>query len=191
MSVKYALLALLAHAPQGVYRLRTYFEQVTAGQWPLNIGQVYSTMQRLQRDNLVKSAGTEPAVQAGLPDVELFELTDEGRKKIAQWWIDPVDRTRVERDEYVIKLAVALEYSIELAQEVIDTQRFSTLNTLQQLNRQKRSILLTGTAHQLIIERQSFLLEAELRWLDHIEKSLGSRSPKPQASSSNDQKGQS
>ena len=43
MSVRNALLALVAQQPAGVYRLKQMFEEQTCGAWPLNIGQVYQT----------------------------------------------------------------------------------------------------------------------------------------------------
>ena len=55
MSVRNALLALVAQQPAGVYRLKQMFEEQTCGAWPLNIGQVYQTMQRLERDGQVVS----------------------------------------------------------------------------------------------------------------------------------------
>ena len=55
MSVRNAMLALVATKPEGVYRLKQSFEERVGGTWPLNIGQVYQTMQRLERDGLVDS----------------------------------------------------------------------------------------------------------------------------------------
>ena len=55
MSVRFGLLALLDEAPSHGYHLKTAFERRTGGSWPLNIGQVYTTIQRLERDGLVES----------------------------------------------------------------------------------------------------------------------------------------
>ncbi|CUU53592.1 Virulence activator alpha C-term [Parafrankia irregularis] len=53
MSVRNGLLALLAERPMYGYQLRAEFEARTGSTWPLNIGQVYTTLRRLERDGLV------------------------------------------------------------------------------------------------------------------------------------------
>ncbi len=57
MSVRHALLALLSEGPKYGRRLRQEFEVRTGEMWPLNVGQVYTTLQRLERDGLVESDG--------------------------------------------------------------------------------------------------------------------------------------
>ena len=53
MSIRQGILAMLAAGPRYGYQLRTEFEERTGGTWPLNIGQVYTTLSRLERDGLV------------------------------------------------------------------------------------------------------------------------------------------
>jgi DNA-binding PadR family transcriptional regulator len=55
MSVRHALLALLSEGPKYGLQLREEFEARTGDVWPLNVGQVYTTLQRLERDGLVES----------------------------------------------------------------------------------------------------------------------------------------
>jgi len=55
MSVRHALLALLSEGPKYGLQLRHEFEERTGEVWPLNVGQVYTTLQRLERDGLVES----------------------------------------------------------------------------------------------------------------------------------------
>jgi len=101
MSVRNALLALVAQQPAGVYRLKQMFEEQTCGAWPLNIGQVYQTMQRLERDGQVVSHAETNAGR----DSEVFELTELGREVLDAWWATPVPRENPERDELVITTA--------------------------------------------------------------------------------------
>ena len=54
MSVRLGLMALLAEGDSYGARLRTEFEERTGGTWPLNVGQVYTTLERLVRDGLVE-----------------------------------------------------------------------------------------------------------------------------------------
>ncbi|QPK81081.1 PadR family transcriptional regulator [Schaalia sp. ZJ405] len=165
MSVRNALLALVAQQPAGVYRLKQRFEEQTCGAWPLNIGQVYQTMHRLERDSLVTSHAETNAGR----DSEVFELTDAGRELLETWWCTPVSRDQPERDELVMKLAVAAaDPTVDVA-GLIQTQRRATLGALRDVTRLKASADEGEFAWQLILERHIFDLEAELHWLDHIE----------------------
>ncbi len=165
MSVRNALLALVGQTPAGVYRLKQAFEEETGGAWPLNIGQVYQTMQRLERDGLV---GSHQETNAGR-DSEVFTLTSGGRAELAHWWEEPVRRDRPERDELSMKLAMAAaDPSVDIS-DLIQRQRKASMQTLRDLTRLKASADPTEIAWLLILERHVFELEAELRWLDHIE----------------------
>lgn len=172
MSVKHALLALLADGPQGAYRLRARFQNITGGAWPLNIGQAYSTLQRLERDGLIKPAGTEPSQEPGKPAIDLYALTSRGQAALEDWWGSPVDRTQPSRDEFSIKLAIAIQQDPARAQRVLDRQRDATLRVLQELGQHKRVAPPAGvseTGWYMFLDRQVFLTEAELRWLEHVQ----------------------
>lgn len=165
MSVRNALLALVAQHPAGVYRLRQVFEDQTGGAWPLNIGQVYQTMQRLERDGSVVSHSETKAGR----DSEVFELTDAGRAILEKWWSTPVPRDAPSRDELVMKLAVAAANPDVDVTMLIQTQRRSTLACLRDVTRVKAGASDDELAWKLILERHIFDLESELNWLDHIE----------------------
>ncbi|MDO4258182.1 MAG: PadR family transcriptional regulator [Actinomycetaceae bacterium] len=165
MSVRNALLALVSQQPSGVYRLRQMFEEQTCGAWPLNIGQVYQTMQRLERDGHVIS---HPETHQGR-DSEIFELTDSGRQILKQWWSSPVRRERPERDELVMKLAVAAADPTVDVSQLIQDQRRATVQVLRDIVRLKAAADDSEIAWKLILERRTFDLEAELNWLDYVE----------------------
>src|SRR5688572_1583616 len=59
MSVRQSLLAILDQAPCYGYQLRTEFDRRTGSTWPLNVGQIYSTLDRLERDGLVMKGETD------------------------------------------------------------------------------------------------------------------------------------
>lgn len=165
MSVRNALLALVSQHPAGVYRLKQMFEDQTCGAWPLNIGQVYQTMQRLERAGCVVS---HQETNAGR-DSEVFEITDAGRAILDEWWSTPVPRENPERDELVMKLAVAAaDPSVDVA-SLIQTQRRATLAVLRDVTRLKANADERELAWKLILESHVFDLEAELNWLNHIE----------------------
>lgn len=165
MSVRKALLALVSQRPAGVYRLKQMFEDQTCEAWPLNIGQAYQTMQRLERDGSVSS---RQETNAGR-DSEVFEVTEKGREILNDWWKTPVSRQSQERDELVMKLAVAAtDPSVDVT-ALIQTQRRSSLRALRDVTRLKSLASDEELAWKLILERHIFDLEAELNWLDHIE----------------------
>ena len=168
MSVKQGLLALLAEEPMYGARLRSEFEARTGGTWPLNVGQVYTTLARLERDGLVEPVG-------GSDDEGRIahRLTEAGRSEIESWWLTPVDRDSTPRDELVIKLALAVTAPGVDVQRVVQTQRTATLKHLRDLTRLKSRASDEPTTHDLawllVLENLLFAAEAEVRWLDHVE----------------------
>src|SRR5579862_8983882 len=101
MSVRHALLALLSEGPKYGLQLRQEFEARTGEVWPLNVGQVYTTLQRLERDGMVES-DDEEGPQKG------FRITNEGEAELASWLHTPPDLSSPPRDEMVIKILIAV-----------------------------------------------------------------------------------
>ena len=136
MSVRSGLMALLAEGEKYGAQLRSEFEARTGGTWPLNVGQVYTTLDRLVRDGLVESAG-EPDAEGRIA----YRLTPAGHAELGAWWSTPVDRTNTPRDELTIKLALAVTAPDVDVQRVVQTQRTATLRHLHDLTRLKRESL--------------------------------------------------
>src|SRR4051812_27209061 len=103
LSIRLSLLALLEEGPRYGYQLRTEFEARTGGAWPLNVGQVYSTLARLERDGFVA-----PLAAAADESQVHYGITDAGRAAVATWFATPVERATPPRDELAIKLALAV-----------------------------------------------------------------------------------
>jgi DNA-binding PadR family transcriptional regulator len=167
MSVKYGLLALLKRGPMHGYQLRAAFEESTGGTWPLNIGQVYTTLSRLERDELVRPLAKSDEGQRP------YAITDAGRAELAAWFATPVSRTDRPRDELAIKLALALTTPGVDVPAVVQAQRSATMRTLQEYTRLKAHA--EGPAELswlLVLDAMLFQAEAEVRWLDHCEASL-------------------
>ena len=122
-------------------------------------------MQRLERYGQVVCHAETNAGR----DSEVFELTDVGREVLSAWWSTPVPREHPERDELVMKLAVAAADPTVDVESMIQTQRRATLGSLRDVTRLKASADEGELAWKLILERHIFDLEAELNWLDHIE----------------------
>lgn len=178
MSVRLGLLALLDEQPMYGAQLRAEFEARTGGTWPLNIGQVYTTLARLERDGLVE--------QEDGPDDEgriTYRLTAEGRTDVRRWWGTPVVRDSSPRDELVIKLALAVTAPGVDVAALVQTQRTASLRQLRDLTRLKQSALdqhesssTDGARYDLawllVVENLIFAAESEVRWLDHVESRL-------------------
>jgi DNA-binding PadR family transcriptional regulator len=183
MSVRSGLMALLAEGEKYGAQLRTEFEARTGGTWPLNVGQVYTTLDRLVRDGLVESAREQDAEGR-----IAYRLTAAGHTELGTWWSTPVDRTNTPRDELTIKLALAVTAPDVDVQRVVQTQRTATLRHLHDLTRLKRESLgrpegaaggradgENALAWLLVLENLVFAAEAEVRWLDHVETMLARR----------------
>lgn len=179
MSVRHGLMALLAERPMHGYQLRQEFESRTGGTWPLNVGQVYTTLQRLVRDGLVMptSQGDADTDEAGTDDAGTVEyrLTDAGRAEADAWWTTPVRRGAPARDELAIKLALAVSVPGIDVRAVVQLQRTETMRALHDYTR-LRATAPGGDpaelAFSLVLDNLVFQAEAEMRWLDHVEARL-------------------
>lgn len=176
MSIRQGLLALLAQEPMYGARLRSEFEDRTGGTWPLNVGQVYTTLSRLERDGLVEPAGTTD--DSGKV---VYRITEAGRAELAVWFDEPVEHDARPRDELVIKLAMAVATPGVDALAVIDAQRAAAQRAIRDATRRKSTGPPAGgdLATELVAEAAIFAAEAEVRWLDHCEQVLRSRPSAP------------
>ncbi|MCD4534177.1 PadR family transcriptional regulator [Nocardioides sp. cx-169] len=169
MSIPHGLLALLRQGPMYGYQLRAEFEQATGSTWPLNIGQVYSTLTRLERDGLVEPQATD---QEGR---QRYALTSAGMRTLTEWFVKPVTHADRPRDELAIKMALASTTPGLDVRAVVQTQRVATMRRLQDLTRLKQQQEpddAGALAWSLVLDRLRFSAEAELRWLDHCEGAL-------------------
>ncbi len=166
--MRYPILALLAAEPAHGYEIRRGLEErfgsVIA---PLNAGQVYVTLQRLQRDELVAD---DAVAQRGRPDKRVYRLTDAGRQALEEWMGTASAPTRL-RDDFFMKLVFAHAIGLADPAELIDRQRAAYLRSLAELER----VLAGGTADAttaLVVEGAALHLEADLKWLDRCEELL-------------------
>lgn len=179
MSVRHALLSLLDQGPKYGYQLRTEFEARTGGTWPLNVGQVYTTLRRLERDGLVEATGADADGRG------VYAVTGAGRDAVAEWFRAPVRRSQPPRDELAIKLALAVTVEGVDVGAVIGAQRTATMVALQDYTRMKRASAGATApdelAWSLVLDSLVFGAEAELRWLEHCEGRLRRAAAAPPA----------
>jgi len=180
MSIRQAMLAILEQGPMYGYQLRAEFEQRTGETWPLNIGQVYTTLTRLERDGLVEvvELGGADADQAGSERHVSYRATEAGRSEVSEWFATPVPRSQPPRDELAIKLAIAVTLPGVDVGTIIQRQRSATIAALQDYTRLKRTGRAAAPeapedlAWSLVLDSLVFDAEAEVRWLDHCESRL-------------------
>ncbi|MFY9927523.1 MAG: PadR family transcriptional regulator, partial [Streptosporangiaceae bacterium] len=177
MSVRHALLALLSEGPKYGLQLREEFEARTGEVWPLNVGQVYQTLQRLERDGLVESGDEgDEGPQKG------YQITADGTAELARWLRTPPDLASPPRDELVMKVLVALRVPGTDIGEVIQAHRRYLVQLMQQWTRIKESEADTDLGLGLVVDAELFRLDAVVRWLDTADGRLkrAAVSPPPQ-----------
>jgi DNA-binding PadR family transcriptional regulator len=165
MSLKHSILAVLSIGDCHGYQIRQEIESRTGQTWQINIGQIYSTLDRLERDNLIVAEGPNPEGQIR------YSITPDGKAEALEWLKAPVSQTTQIRHELAIKLALAVTLPGVDTELILQSQRISTLRNLQTLTTAKMNASESPSdlAWLLILDSQLFALEAELRWLDHVE----------------------
>ena len=167
MSVPHAVLALLSEGPKYGLQLRQEFEARTGDVWPLNVGQVYTTLQRLERDGLVASdEGAEDGAQ------KHFRITPAGEVELARWLRTPPDLSSPPRDELVIKVLVAATLPGVDVQEVVQVHRRRMVELMQQWTRLKEDAADDEVGLVLVVDAELFRLDSVVRWLDAADSRL-------------------
>lgn len=161
MSIRHAMLALLSEEPKYGLQLRQEFEARTGEVWVLNVGQVYTTLQRLERDGLVESEGGEDDGPQ-----KKFRITAEGTDELADWLRTPPDLTSPPRDELVIKVLVARQVPGVDVPELIQAHRRHLVELMQEWTRLKEDMADSDVALALAVDAELFRLDSVIRWLD-------------------------
>jgi DNA-binding PadR family transcriptional regulator len=161
MSVRHALLALLSEGPKYGLQLRQEFEARTGEVWPLNVGQVYTTLQRLERDGLVTSDDPE-----GEGPQKGYRITAAGGHELGRWLRTPPETASPPRDELVIKVLVALGLPGVDVHELIQVHRRYLVELMQQYTHLKAEAPEHDVGLALVVDAEVLRLEAVVRWLD-------------------------
>ncbi len=170
--LKFALLGLLRQQPRHGYDLKHAFEQLVGGTWTINIGQIYTTLSRLERDGFVRSELVE---QDPRPDRKVFSLTPRGEKQLRGWLDTPADEPVRLKDELFLKVLVSSVTGRDIT-ELVWAQRQRYLDELANLTALQSE---TGTDQptSLLLEGAILHLQADLAWLDRCEDTLARQMP--------------
>ena len=189
MSVRHALLALLSEGPKYGLQLREEFEAGTGDVWPLNVGQVYTTLQRLERDDLIEADtrdtrdAREDQAEADDDKQKRFRITPAGQTELAHWLRTPPDMSAPPRDELVMKILVAMRVPGTDVREVIQAHRRYLVELMQQWTRIKDDEAENDLSLALVVDAELFRLDAVIRWLDsadgRIKRAGGAPPPSP------------
>lgn len=172
MAVALSLLAMISLQPRYGYQLRLEFDKRTGGRWPLNVGQVYKTLDRLERDGFVTKSETTD------DDGHVFyQITDAGKKRVDHWFSTAESSSALGRDELAIKLAIAVTLPGVDSDSLVRAQRDAALARLHSLTQESAHAHQTvKTAQefsaQLVTDAVLFAAETELRWLEHVQERI-------------------
>ena len=167
MSVRHALLALLSEEPKYGLQLREEFEAHTGEVWPLNVGQVYTTLQRLERDGLVAAVGDGELAEPG--PQKAYRITDAGTAELADWLRTVPDLSTPPRDDLVMKILIAVRVPGIDVHEVIQAHRRYLIELMQEWTRLKEDDDGADLSFALVVDSELFRLDSVVRWLDAAE----------------------
>jgi len=169
MSISMSILSILDDGPSYGQRVKNEFETRTGGIWPLNVGQVYTTMDRLERDGLIRrTAAGSPAMSAQ----NVYAVTDEGRAYLKTWFSTNTLVGAPARDELVLKVVMAARHPGVETSQVIQAERKGALQQLQEYTRIKSGSEESDLGWTFLLDSLIFQMESRVRWLDACEERL-------------------
>ncbi len=164
MSLKYGVLGLLTNEPLHGYEVKSRFEAMLGGTWDVNIGQIYTTLQRLERDGLVQPAG-----ERGDRGKQLYRLSPAGRKALLDWLSAPDSGPLQLHEEIYVKLLLATRVANGDLPELLGRQKRAYLQRLRDLNRLEERARRDGRLDLARLVRGALLhTEADLKWMDEL-----------------------
>ena len=168
MSIKHSLLALLSTGPMYGQQLKDEFETRTGELWPLNVGQVYASLTRLERDGLVEGPHNEDGSES---TTRPYVITPEGQIELDLWLkAAPVPR-HPPRDDLVMKVMISASIDPVGTVEIVQSHRRRLLESMQRFTHLKADPTAT-MALLLMCDAELFRLEASIRWLDSVDARL-------------------
>lgn len=165
--LKFALLGLLRTQQRHGYDLKQAFEQLAGGTWTVNIGQIYTTLARLERDGFVQSEIVEQDLR---PDRKVFSLTNSGEKELRRWLEQPAAEPIRLKDELFLKVILS-DVTGDNVTDLIWAQRQRYLDSLTSLTAMQTQTEI-GDATRLLLEGAILHLQADLTWLDRCEEAM-------------------
>lgn len=162
MSLKYGILGLLAEQPLHGYQVKSRFEELLGGTWEVNIGQVYATFQRLERDDLIEAVG-----ERGDRGKLAYRLTEAGRRSLEEWLETPEAEPQPMREEVYVKLLLGNRIGNGSLERLLNRQRSVHLQRLQDLAALEDQARQENQRGVVLMLRGAILhTEADLKWFE-------------------------
>ena len=158
--MRQSLLAILDQGPCYGYQLRSEFGRRTGSTWPLNVGQIYNTLERLRRDGLVAEGGVDDHGHV------YWQITDAGSAAVTAWIDEPVTRSAGTRDELAVKIALAVTLPGVDVDRMLSFQRVASEAQLRTLRAERADT--TYLARSLVLDALVLAAAAEVQWLDGV-----------------------
>ena len=189
MTVKYAILGILAESARHGYDLKRTFDEKIGFFWSLNVGQIYTTLNRLEVDGLVAPTGKES--HGGDEDgrgKRVYAITPTGQTALGEWLTRPQKpEPRALRDELFVKLlfmdpanpqaifdliqrqkSIYLSHLMHLTDHKFQVEQQARQGLAQEMDTQRRGrIEHERLISSTIVDAAIFHTEADIRWLDH------------------------
>lgn len=163
MSVKYGILTLLFHQKNHGYELKIELESLLGIKGKINPGQIYTTLDRLIRDQLVSSAGIDDQER------KLYKLEPEGEKELTRWLLEPIPYSST-RDDFHFKWSCARKIHFDQENIMLDQQKAIIMKDVMELTKLKTELLIKGEENKYLLISGTLLhLEADLNWIHQIE----------------------
>jgi DNA-binding PadR family transcriptional regulator len=144
--------------------VKTRFEAMLGGTWDVNIGQIYTTLQRLERDGLVRPVG-----HRGDRGKLLYELSPEGNKALDEWLAQPDSGPQQLHEEIYVKLLLATRIANGDLKGMLARQKRAYLQRLRDLNRLEEGARRDGRIDLARLVRGALLhTEADIKWMDEL-----------------------
>jgi len=164
LSLKYGVLGLLKEEPLHGYEVKSRFEAMLGGTWEVNVGQIYTTLQRLERDGLVRPVGAR-----GDRRKQTYALAPEGRKALDLWLGEPESGPQQLREDIYVKLLLAARIANGDLPGMLARQKRAYLQRLRDLNRLEERARSDGRVDLARLVRGALLhTEADLKWVDEL-----------------------
>jgi DNA-binding PadR family transcriptional regulator len=184
MSVRHAVLGLLAQHPRHGYELRAAFQALVGGEenWDVKPAQIYTTLTRLEQGGFVAEDSIE---QDAGPEKRIYAITLAGRKILAEWFARGIDPGH-QHDEFFLKLMIGLASGAADPYRLIQSQRAYLFQELHDITEHRsHADPSRELAMIFLLDKAVMHLEADLRWLDMIEARLDEikRQPLPEPES--------
>jgi|SRR5699024_5406313 len=163
MSVKYGILTLLFQQESHGYELKIELESLLGIRGKINPGQIYTTLDRLIRDELVLSVGTDDQER------KFYKINTEGKKELENWLLDPVPYHSTKED-FHFKWSCARKIDFNQENVMFDQQKAMIMNDVMELTKLKTEFLLQGDENRYLLLTGTLLhLEADLNWINQVE----------------------